>query len=262
MARTHVRRWIFALTGLFLAAPAPAGADVVGGHPATRPYKFMVSVQYTANDGHLCGGTLLQKQWVLTAAHCVSDQTPDALQVMLGSHRLSAPGTVIGVAEIVTHEEYSDTSDYDVALLRMIRKAPFKPTRVPTPAERDIWEPRTPATALGWGVDDFLIGQSPDELHEVEVPIVSDAECARSYTVPIAGTFNPQTMVCAGELLGGSDTCQGDSGGPLLVRDGTGRFVVMGVTSWGMGCGYPTFYGVYSRVGDTTLYDWIDAHLP
>ncbi len=71
------------------------------------------------------------------------------------------------------------------------------------------------------------------------------------------GGIDAATMVCAGELHGTKDSCQGDSGGPLMVPDATGALVQMGVVSWGFGCGYPTQYGVYSRIGDTALNSWV-----
>src|SRR4051794_18392359 len=105
-----------------------------------------------------------------------------------------------------------------------------------------------------------MIGGDPtgvtaaDDLMEVQVPIVSDPDCASSY----GSDFDPLVMVCAGRLQGGADTCQGDSGGPLIVPGP----LLVGSVSFGTGCGLATQYGVYGRVADHELRTWIEGHLP
>src|SRR5258705_528540 len=101
-----------------------------------------------------------------------------------------------------------------------------------------------------------------DDLREVTVPMVSDADCDTSYnTTGITGEFFPQTMVCAGELYGTKDSCSGDSGGPLMVPDAQGTLVQAGTVSWGFACGVPTQYGVYGRIGADPLHAWIPPRI-
>ena len=248
---------VMALSAAFVvAAIAPAfAAPIVGGQPATRDYDFMISLRNKGGD-HFCGGSLIRRNVVLTAAHCAEGEKPKALEIMIGSHKLSDPGDIIGVKRIQIHEQYLTEGTHDAALLTLKGAASQKPIRIANLSERDLWAPGTPATVIGWGQDNFIVGAAPDELHEVEVPIVADEDCATSYDNPLFG-FDPASMVCAGEQTGGKDSCQGDSGGPLMVPDSKGRLVQMGVVSFGLGCGYPAFYGVYSRVADTDLYNWI-----
>jgi secreted trypsin-like serine protease len=241
----------------FSAVPS-ADAEIVGGRPATRDYPFMASLQRAPSGSHRCGASLVHASWVLTAAHCVSGLEAEDLQIMIGSQKQSQPGDVIPLAEIRIHPEYTG-GGYDVALLRLARPATQTPTRIASLSEQGLWAPGETATALGWGRNQYIVGSSPDQLHEVEVPVVSDADCARSYT---GQGFDPTTEVCAGELTGGRDTCQGDSGGPLMVPDAQGQFIVFGTTSWGLGCAFPVFYGVYGEAGGPVLQPWLESQLP
>jgi secreted trypsin-like serine protease len=253
-----------------LALPASAGA-VVGGRNATRPYPNMAALRY---DGDfICGASLVSSQVVLTAAHCVIGDdgkavAPSHLSFILGRSQIDGPGgETIGASAVTVHERYGDPkpSSHDVALVTLARAATTAaPIRLADPArDRARWTPGTPATVTGWGTRAFgdVLGlTTTNDLQEVQVPIVADADCASSYA--LTDEFDPGTMVCAGETTGFKDSCQGDSGGPLMVGDGSGSLLQVGVVSFGTGCGYPTQYGVYARVGDRDLHDWIAARLP
>ena len=258
-----LRLWVVVgLVSVLASSLAPAaGAKVVGGRPASRPYEFMVSLQKLRTSGeftHNCGGSVVASRWVVTAAHCVDEKDPKLFKVMLGSHFLSRPGRVVTVDKVIVHASYATEGTPDMALLKLSKAVSREPIRVVGANEQELWSPDTTATAIGWGTDAFVVGSSSDDLQEVEVPIVSDSDCA--LTNGRFG-FDPETEVCAGEQTGGKDTCQGDSGGPLMVPDEGGDFVLIGATSWGIGCGYPMFYGVYARLGAPEVRAWINARI-
>jgi secreted trypsin-like serine protease len=270
------RTILLSTVAALMIAPASAPA-VVGGQDASKPYPHMAAM--TANDSEWagCGGSLVRQDWVLTAAHCVEGAEASDVGWLVGTQVLSEPerGEEIPAAEIFVHPGYGAEDDsmnsHDVALVRLARPATKgTPIRVPSPSEKGIWAPGKMAWGIGWGTqvhgDPALT--TADQLQEVDVPMVSDSACSRFYVFDepsgfTVGHFESQTMVCAGYLQGNKDTCYGDSGGPLMVPDATGTLVQVGVVSWGFGCAYPGgMYGVYARVGDTTLYNWIQSKLP
>lgn len=246
-----MRRALLLATLALLCAASTAHA-VVGGRPATEPYPWAASLE---EDGeHICGASLLAPDRVLTAAHCVESTRAGRLTVVLGRTDLTtSAGEEIGVSDIEIHPNYAEdeSGGHDVAILRLARPSVQPTIAIAGPQERSLWEPGDQARVVGWGTSFFLVGPSPDDLHEVDVSIVSDERCG-----DLDPFFDPRTMLCAGEELGGRDACQGDSGGPLMVRGASGWLQVGSVSS-GQGCGFPLFYGVYARVADDPLRSWI-----
>jgi secreted trypsin-like serine protease len=132
------------------------------------------------------------------------------------------------------------------------------PIRIADAVDASAFEPGDPRDDHGLGAT-FSGGGAVRTLREAEIPLVSDPDCASSYS--ITASFDATTMVCAGNLFGGEDSCQGDSGGPLMVPGANGRFVLLGDTSFGVGCAFPTQYGVYGEVAGPVLRPWVDARL-
>ena len=111
-----------------------------------------------------------------------------------------------------------------------------------------------PCFVSGWGSLTFQAPNLPPSLHYVSVPIVSQADCNKAYSNDITSN-----MICAGLEEGGKDSCQGDSGGPLVCMQGDNKPVITGVVSFGIGCAFPGFPGVYSKV--TSHLSWIKRHM-
>ncbi|XP_074520453.1 transmembrane protease serine 6 [Halichoeres trimaculatus] len=227
---------------------------IIGGKNASEgEWPWQVSLQ--VKGIHVCGGTLISSQWVVSAAHCFYDDrlySPSLWIVYLGKLQLSRSSPteeVARVQRIHLHQYYDDeTQDYDLALLKLDRLAVHaRPACLPPPTHQ--LEPDLICWVTGWG-SLREGGRASDVLQKVDVRLVSEEACVRSY-----GHLVTPRMLCAGYRTGKKDACQGDSGGPLVCQESSGRWFLAGVVSWGRGCGRPDLYGVYTRI--TRLMDWI-----
>jgi secreted trypsin-like serine protease len=256
-----------AAIAIALAAASPVAA-VTGGTPTERgEYPHLAAL---LDDGsQYCDGSLVAPGWILTAAHCTEDVDVKNLTVEIGGDYLEgsvswaitdAQNEVRSVSQMIVHPSFdSDTLAYDVALLRLSSpstKTPLPLADAGSSLDRAQWEGGDPARVIGYGLPSGPEAGTP---LETDVHMVSDADCETSYAV--TGPVDSNTMVCAGEVYGVKDSCFGDSGGPLMVpvtgSDLTTQLMQVGVVSWGTGCGVPTQYGVYSRVADNPLNDWV-----
>ncbi|QMU80564.1 serine protease [Streptacidiphilus sp. PB12-B1b] len=246
-----------ALPAALAVGPTPAHAIVGGGPVTTARYPWMValasrSVYGDTRSGQFCGGTLVAPNKVVTAAHCLYDETtmqpadrPD-LRVIVGRTDLTSDdGAEVPVSRVWIDPDYSMRSNmWDVAVLTLAEPQPGREV-LPMVAQgqQGAYRAGTAGTVYGWG-DLEGDGQYALDLHAVQVPVIADATCARDYPGGSDGAFRSSAMVCAGEQsAGGRDACQGDSGGPLVVA---GRLV--GLVSWGTGCAEAGHPGVYTRL--------------
>ena len=168
----------------------------------------------------------------------------------------SGQGEKVPVSRVIVEPDYLATSGHDITLLQLAGNSTKAPTKVAGASEGSLWAPGTMETIAGWGTTSEG-GDTPDTLQEAQVPVTTDATCAGAYS-----DFDPATMVCAGYPQGGTDTCQGDSGGPLFGRTAAGDLKVVGATSFGEGCARAGKPGVYARVADTALREWIRSQAP
>jgi secreted trypsin-like serine protease len=262
---TSLRRslTLLAVIAAILAFTAAPSSAVVGGTNA-GPNEFPAVAEITFG-AFLCTGTLISPNVVLSAGHCGSvtgaavaspaSWPPQLIDVRIGSNK-PGQGERRPVQSVTLNPNYLLTSGYDISLLRLSSNSTKAPAKVAGTAEGSLWTPGTLETIVGWGATEEG-GDLPDTLQKGQVPITTDAVCNGAYS-----DFDPNTMVCAGFPQGGVDTCQGDSGGPMFGKTSTGVLRVVGATSFGEGCARPNKPGVYARVGDTVLREWIRSQAP
>jgi len=254
---------LVALVCAILAVCAAPSSAVVGGNNASAgEYPAVARITF---GPFLCTGTLIAPNTVLSAGHCGSvtgaavatpaSWPPQLVDVKIGGLHENE-GEDVPVSKITVQPNYLVNSGYDISLLTLSRNSTQAPTKVAGASETGIWAPSTLETIVGWGATEEG-GDTPSTLQEGQVPITTDADCSAAYS-----DFDAQTMVCAGFPQGGVDTCQGDSGGPMFGRAATGELRVVGATSFGEGCARPHKPGVYARVGDSLLREWIRSQSP
>ncbi|NWR49975.1 ACRO protein, partial [Regulus satrapa] len=235
---------------------------VVGGTNANiGAWPWLVSIQdpTVAGTGHLCGGSLISVQWVLTAAHCfAASRNISAMRLLIGATQLTEPGPeaeVRLIKRLLVHKAYNRANQKnDIALLELnepVRCSPYIQLACVPNATLNVAHLGTCYVA-GWGATTER-SQSSDILQEAKVHLINVQICNSSEWY--AGDIHTHNL-CAGYPEGGIDTCQGDSGGPLMCQDTNADFFwVVGVTSWGKGCARAHRPGIYTSVQH--FYDWI-----
>jgi secreted trypsin-like serine protease len=232
------------LTMVLTASQIPAGAtrpvrEVVGGDQAPQG-KFPWMVRLSMG----CGGALIAPRVVLTAGHCVQGSGPDdSIEVTAGSVDLKSPDAITAQSvEVVRAPDFSgETRGNDWAVVKLDRTLDL-PTLGLSEGDRGNLGP---FTIMGWGQLSEGSLRQQNRLRYASVPVIADAVCAADYHEAGVELIS-EDSICAGKP--GVDTCQGDSGGPMVRRDGQGRWLQVGIVSWGLGCARKGFPGVYTQI--------------
>ncbi|KAJ1081751.1 hypothetical protein NDU88_001926 [Pleurodeles waltl] len=252
----------------FLSCVALFGASYGCGVPAIKPvlsgyarivngeeaipgsWPWQVSLQ-DSTGFHFCGGSLINENWVVTAAHC---SVRTSHRVILGEFDHASPSEdlqVMTIAKVFKHPQFSIfTIKNDITLLKLASPAKLSPRVSPVCLADSTgnFSGGMRCVTTGWGLTDSSASKTPEKLQQVALPLLTNTECKQYWGNKIA-----DVMICAG--ADGASSCMGDSGGPLVCQE-NGAWTLVGIVSWGSNTCSPATPGVYARV--TELRAWAD----
>ena len=261
-------------------------AEIIGGSVApARDFPFMA---FVLSGNSLCGGTLIDRDSVLTAAHCVTDangnvRAASAFTLYIGSANIekAKKSNRYGVSAVFRHPAYdADSFQNDVAVLKLNRAVTtVSPIAIVGSGSTQYQGAGQVAFVAGWGTTSVNKIKLSLQLRMAQLAVDSEATCTADY----GADYDHTSMLCASAP--GRDSCQGDSGGPLLGRVQTGTTTVVvkgkkrkgkkrskkhievpvyrstqvGVVSWGFGCAVAGKPGVYARLSDPDINSFITS---
>ncbi|KAI8121175.1 hypothetical protein FF38_07219 [Lucilia cuprina] len=236
--------------------PSFASDFVIKGHeavPHSAPY--IVSLRNNIKLGHNCGGTIIAKDWILTAAHCIKN--PVGMAVVAGLHERTnldekTQTRIVDWGKI--HEKYNNgVGPYDIAILHLSEPLEYnqyvQPAALPAAEEIHSGE----IHLYGWGQPKAYILTGAKLLQTVETQILEYDVCKA--TLPEDAPIH-ESNICSDSLKTSISACNGDSGGPLVIEREGAPSELVGIVSWGyIPCGLAKLPSIYTRV--SAYIDWI-----
>ena len=217
-----------------------------------------------------CGGSLIHRQAVLTAAHCVFGKQPSKLRIRAGEWDTQTKNEISphqdrAVRSVIVHEKYhAGALFFDVAILILSEPVNYADNvDIVCLPERNAVYDGSRCLASGWGKDIFgKEGHYQVILKKIDLPMVPRDTCQDSLRKTRLGKYFhlDESFICAGGEMG-KDTCKGDGGSPLVCpsKNDPTRYQQAGIVAWGIGCGEDGTPGVYANVAHVR--DWIDEQM-
>jgi len=252
------------------------GDKIVGGQEAKKnqfPWLVSLWAEYPewGFDGHMCGGTLISPQYIITAVHCTTEvgdaafENPKVWKALIGAHDfndIDSNAKWVKIERIVNNNFNSASHQNDIAIWKLAEPVDIDTEGLvsntlclPSPEDNlDLTKLKCRVAGFGLLTQD---GVPATVLQEVKLPVISTEKCREYYPKAV---WYPQQIFdsnfCAGLEEGGKDSCQGDSGGPFMCTNpNTGRYFLAGIVSWGNGCANAKRPGVL--LDPSHYLDWI-----
>jgi len=254
---------------LFVSVQVQGSARIIGGSQVSEStqddsYPWMTALEI--NGQAACGASLIGDQWVLTAAHCVTDEdTGVALSasnysVVVNEYDLGRPrdGESRSVLEVYVADGYDTTTlDNDIAILKLSSVVTSTPIALMSNSDFNALSDGSSLKVMGWGNTSTSGDSYPNILREVDVDYSNFTTCKNQYAA--IGAAVTDNMFCAGGN-GQTDSCQGDSGGPIMQLV-DGEFQQVGIVSTGgtedQSCAALNYPGIYTRLSN--YHSWISS---
>ncbi|XP_007887786.1 chymotrypsinogen B-like [Callorhinchus milii] len=232
----------------------PISARIANGEVAAPgSWPWQASIQ-DRSDWHFCGGSLIQSQWVITAAQCGVRANDHRVILGVSDRNLQLQdGQIMEISKVIVHPQYNPkTMSYDMALLKLEMPVTVNDhvSTVCLPTATDLFPSGMFCTTTGWGLTNPNDIGLPTKLHQASLPLVSKSECEKKWG---SSSIISDDMLCAGGA--GATSCLGDAGSPLVCEKNNAWYLV-GVVSWGTASCNLSIPAVYARV--TQAQPWID----